>query len=456
VIGAGLAGLAAACELTQAGHDVTVLEARTRPGGRVYTLREPFAEGMYAETGALSFSDRHDLTMKYAQRFQLPLVPISWRNSATFYYLHGQRIGLTRKTEWPLDLMPTEKQMGLFGMRWKYTASVLKQLGNPAAPNWPGEALEQYDRMTFLEFLQDRGASPAAIALLRLGYFDLWGDGIDRVSALTLLRDLALHPKPSIFPPKLPRWYSIQGGNDLLPKALATRLADRIHYRSPVVKIERDAQSVRVVCWQAGNYHTLNADYLIVAIPFSVLKQIEISPRFSPEKQRAIEQLPYTSVARVYLQSSKKYWGDRGPKSWAATDLPIMGIREPTYNQSTRRGILESYMAGERARQVTALSESDRLSFTVRQMEKVLPGMAANFETGVSKCWDEDEWARGGYAWFKPGQMRSLWPHIARPEGRVHFAGEHTSSMPGWMQGALESGEQAAREIEHECRLQQE
>ena len=82
-----------------------------------------------------------------------------------------------------------------------------------------------------------------------------------------------------------------------------------------------------------------------------------------------------------------------------------------------------------KARRVTAIQESDQLSFTLKQMEKVLPGMVENFENGVSKCWDEDEWARGGYAWFKPKQMYSLLPHIVQPEGWVHFAGEHTSSI---------------------------
>ena len=72
---------------------------------------------------------------------------------------------------------------------------------------------------------------------------------------------------------------------------------------------------------------------------------------------------------------------------------------------------------------------------------------AENFEGGGSKCWDEDVWARGGYAWFRPGQMTSLLPHIAAAEGRVHFAGEHASAWPGWMQGALESGNRAAREV---------
>ena len=89
----------------------------------------------------------------------------------------------------------------------------------------------------------------------------------------------------------------------------------------------------------------------------------------------------------------------------------------------------------------------DRLTFALEQMEKVYPGLRAQYERGASKCWDEDEWSRGDYAWFRPGQVTALMPHIASAEGRVHFAGEHTSAWPGWMQGALDSGVRAAREI---------
>jgi monoamine oxidase len=104
-------------------------------------------------------------------------------------------------------------------------------------------------------------------------------------------------------------------------------------------------------------------------------------------------------------------------------------------------------MTGEQARRVTEMKETERLRFTLGEMEKVYPAIRKNFEGGTSVCWDEDRWARGAYAWFKPGQMSDLLPHIARPEGRIHFAGEHVSSWPGWMQGAFQSGHRAAREI---------
>lgn len=442
VIGAGLAGLSAAYELMQAGHDVTILEARTRAGGRVYTLREPFSDGMYAEAGAIYVSDNQDWTMRYIKLFDLPLDPILPRDLASMSYIRGKRIEVKRgqNIEWPLDLTPEEKKLGRSGMWEKYIGSVLKEISHAAAPDWPPNSLKEYDRMTFSEFLRKQGASPDAVALLRLGYPDLWGDGIDSVSALGLLRDFALGRDGK-------QTYAIKGGNDLLPKAFAARLTEKIRYGAPVVKIEHNAQGVRVVYLQAGAHKTIAADHLICAIPFSVLKHIDISPRFSPEKERAIEQLLYTSVARVYLQTRKKFWLDEGLTGGASTDLPIMTINDRTRNQPGTRGILESQMAGPQARRATAMKESERLSFTLEQMEKVHPAIRENFEGGTSKCWDEDEWARGGYAWFKPGQMTSLLPHIARPEGRVHFAGEHASAWVGSMQGALESGNRAAREI---------
>ena len=93
------------------------------------------------------------------------------------------------------------------------------------------------------------------------------------------------------------------------------------------------------------------------------------------------------------------------------------------------------------------MAPSERLSFTVKQMEQILPKLREHYEGGASICWDDEEWTRGAYAWFKPGQMESFLPHFAKPEGRVYFAGDHLSPWPGWMNGALQSGNRAAREV---------
>ncbi len=442
IVGAGLGGLSAAFELTQAGHEVTILEARARPGGRVHTLREPFSDGLHAEAGAMQVFDNHDWTMKYIKLFDLTLDPILPSNLASLYYLRGRRVEVRRgqNIEWPLDLLPDEKAPGHRGMGEKYVRPASMGVGNTTAPDWPPDSLKKYDQITFREFLRRQGASSDAVELLGLGWPSGLGDGVQTVSALDLLRE-------STHRAIMKQAYRIRGGSDLLPRAFAARLTDRIRYGAPVVRIEQDGRQARAVYLQAGARTSVTGDRLVCAVPFSVLRHIEIAPRFSLEKQSAIEQLLYTSVTRVYLQTRKRFWADEGLSGGATTDLSDMMIFDGAPNQPATRGILESYMAGARAREVMAMREGDRVSSTLELVEKVHPRIRENFEVGVSKCWDEDEWARGAYTWFKPGQMTSLLPHVAHQEGRIHFAGEHASSLPGWMQGALESGNRVAKEV---------
>jgi monoamine oxidase len=441
IVGAGLAGLAAAYELTQLGHQVTVLEARMRPGGRVLTLRDPFAEGLYAEAGAARIPDHHDFTLKYVRHFGLTLDPFEPPDSTSVYYVRGQRIKAIpgQDLELPYKLTPEERKLGLKGIRQKYIGSVFRELGDVTDPNWPApDLLAKYDQMNRSELWRSRGASSEAIALLSLGGID---DRVETWSALFMLRNQALNQKRT-------RYYKIRGGTDLLPKAFAVRLADRIRYGSPVVRIEQNARGVKAVFLRAGAYCTLSGDHLICAVPFTVQRRIEAIPAFSPEKQRAIEQLPYLSVSKVFLQMKRRFWVAEGLNGFATTDLPIGQVWDATYSQPGVHGILQAFPISLHSRRLKGMTEQERVQFALEQVETVYPGTRENFEGGVAKCWDEDEWARGGTAYYKPGQFRSLLPHVARREGRVHFAGEHTSVwIDGWMQGALESGNRVAREV---------
>ena len=441
IIGAGLAGLSAAYELTQAGHEVTVLEARTRPGGRVHTLRDPFPEGLYADAGATRVPNHHHFTLKYAELFGLTLDPFEPRDLPTVYYVRGKRIPVMPGQEvvWPYELTPEEHALGMNGMRQKYIWSMLGEVGDVTDPRWPPpEMLQQYDRMNRSDFWRSHGASSEAIALLTVGGMD---DRAETLSTLFMLRNQALNQK-------LNQYYKIRGGTDLLPRAFAVRLSEKIHYASPVVRIEQSAQGVKAFFLRAGAYHALNGDYLICAVPFGVQKNIEVAPAFSVEKQTAIEQLPYRSGSKIFLQSKKRFWVSEGESGFATTDLPISQVWDVSYGQPGTRGILQAFPLSLHSRRVTEMREEERINFALEQVEQIYSGMRENFESGVTKCWDEDEWARGVSSFYKPGQFSSLLPHVARPEGRIFFAGEHTSVwIDGWMQGALESGNRVAREV---------
>ncbi len=441
VIGAGLAGLSAAYELTRAGHDVTILEAQTRPGGRVLTLRDPFPDGLYAEAGATRIPNHHHFTLKYVELFGLTLDPFQPPDVPSVYYVSGNRLRVTpgHQVEWPYDLTTEERALGLDGIRRKYVGSALSELGDATDPSWPPpEVLTKYDQMSRSDFWRTRGASSGAIELLSVGGTD---DRLEPRAALLMLRNYALNQK-------LKQYHKIRGGTDLLPKAFASRLSEKIQYASPVVKIEQHAWGATARFLQEGSYHALTGDYLICTVPFSVQKNIEVAPAFSVDKQKAIDQLPYLSASRIFLRSKQRFWIDNVESGFATTDLPIRQIWDITYGQQGKRGVLDAFPISQHSRRVTAMSENERINFALDQVETIYPGMREHFEGGITKCWDEDQWARGASAYYKPGQFSTVLPHVARPEGRVHFAGEHTSVwIDGWMQGALESGNRVAREI---------
>lgn len=440
VVGAGLAGLVSAYELTQAGHDVTILEAQMRPGGRVLTLREPFSDGLYAEAGAARIPDNHDLVLHYVRHFDLTLVPFYPSKLARVFLIKGKRIPIQPGAELdlsqvPLDLTPEERRLGMSGLEKKYLGDALRQVGDPSAPDWPTGPAKAYDTVSMSEFLRKQGASHGAIELLEYPFATAEDDP---VSFLWTLRYIVGTPGSTR--------YKISGGNDLLPKAFAGKLREKIHYGSPVVRIEQDSSRVRAIVIQSGTHHTLEADRLICTVPFPALRKVEVQPPFSELKRRAIAELQYDPITRVILQCRSRFWERNGYNGFGFSDLPYE-IFHPTFDQPGTRGLLLFYSFTGVGKRVGAMDPDRRTEFASHEMEKVYPGLLDNLEGGVSKVWAADPWAGGAVSSHAPGQLTTICVGIERPEGRVHFAGEHTSMWASWMQGALQSGLRAAKEV---------
>lgn len=443
VVGAGLAGLAAAYELVRAGHDVTVLEARMRAGGRVHTLREPFSDGLYAEAGAMFAGGPR--TTRYAALFGIALEEEDrFRDLAFVHHIRGHRVDRD-EVEQVLELKPEERANG-----WHraYVEPVLDEIGDPFAEGWPPERLRKYDAVSLPEFLRSRGASPQLIERLRTTVLNLYANGLDSLSALWFLRDMVVVRRMRTAGPAAGG--VIQGGSDRLPGAFATRLSDRIRYGAPVIRIEQDEAAVRAVYLQNGSPETITGDYMICAIPFTTLREVEVSPPFSPGKRRAIRELDYSDITRVYVQVRRRFWEEAGESGWSESDLPVpRTIVHPINPQQPRaaRAVLEAHTGRDVARRLASMDEPGRFTFAIEQLNTLFPGLPAHVEGGSSYSWVTDPWSRGGYSSLGPGQMFDLGPHLATPEGRVHFAGEHTSRMSASIEGALESGERAAGEV---------
>jgi monoamine oxidase len=432
-----VAGLTAAYELREAGNRVTVLEARNRPGGRVHTLRD-FKDGLYAEAGAVWILNNHEHVLNYLKLFDVAVDAFVPADVDVFYHVKGMSLPAMQvhKSLDSLGLRADEGAMGLGKLFARYLGPALQRVEGVDSIH----RLDEFDQVTLADFLRRQGASEDAITLLKLGTADTLGDGADEISAAYFLRDVALARGKTVT-------YAVRGGSDLLPQAFASRLKDDIIFGAAVRKIQQNGKGVLITIERDGTRAVVEADYTICALPFSVLKTIIVDPPFSPVKQKAIDELPYTSVTRTYLQTRKRYWKTHGLPKVVLTDLPIKSVRDATMNQPGDRGILESFIAGHEARKVAAMTNEERLKHLVSQTETLFPGIREHLEAQTQFSWDGEPWSLGAYMWFRPGQLASLVDTAASPEGRVYFAGDHTSFWPAWMQGAVQSGTRVALEV---------
>jgi monoamine oxidase len=438
VIGAGIAGLISAYELVQKGHQVTLLEARMRPGGRIYTLRNLFADDLYAEAGAIDFGDAYTIIMRYVELLKVPIVEVP-PNPNRLTYARGRRYVTAQNSEppWPYQLPALERQLGRMGLWDKYVVSAYKQIGHHSLSTQPGLIEREFDAYALNDFAARRGLSKEGIAVL---HFTLAGDDFDHVSALQTLWNEA-------FLAKNRKVMRIRGGNDRLPNALAAALGSRLRYGARVVRVSQTPQRVRLSVAAAAGLQQVEADHVVVTVPFSVLRHCELDSTISNGKRTAIQKMRYESLTRVYIQSQTRFWMQEGITGEAVTDLPFCPVLDHTVIQSGTRGILEAQIEHEMARQVWAMPSVDRVRWALSQMEKVHPGLTANFEGGESFSWDRDPFALGSWAYYAPHEMTAMYPHVARPEGRIHFAGEHTSIYMGTLEGAAESGLRVSDEI---------
>ncbi|MBZ5605610.1 MAG: FAD-dependent oxidoreductase [Acidobacteriia bacterium] len=448
VLGAGLAGLSAAYELRKNGIQVVVLEARTRPGGRIETLRAGFAEGMYAEAGAMNFSDTEPTVLRYAAEFNLSIQNKRPLTAFHRYFIDGHLLSdQDPDAHWP-GLRKDEQKLGPDGLFQKYIFPMLAKVGDPDAPGWPSKELRELDAISVAEFVTRQGASPGAVRLLGLGLFDEDGDGISRTSALFALAWLS-----RLFP--LHAVYTMAGGMESLPLAFARRLRKQIEYGCVVRRVEQQRDRVRIHYERSGRQaRSIEADYSICTIPFPVLRDISFDPALPPIKQKICNELLNTSVVRTYIQTKTRFWAAPNFTGQTYTDLPVMNLYS-AYDGPGSRGILESYVTSKEALKFGAEPESVALQKMIEGMTQVYPQLIEEAEGGVRKDWQADPWARGGYADYQPGQFLEFYPHVAKPDGRIHYAGDHTSILPGWMEGALSSGVRAAGEVEKRLRSSQ-
>jgi monoamine oxidase len=436
IVGGGLAGLSCAYELRKRGFDVVLLEGQGRAGGRVETLREGLDGGLTAETGGTRIPDTHDMALAYVREFGLPLEPFKGGDFADVLHLRGKNYvaGRGPEPDWPLQLTSDERRLGRAGLSKRYLNDPLELAkGSENSLSVPPPILN-LDHDTLQGYLEKQGLSRDAIELVTLG-----GDPSLGAAQMLMVE----------FNQQVTReFFHIRGGNDQLPGALARQLelAGAIRYGCRVTSVGQDDRGAWAVMEHAGDHETVRGDYVVSALPFSVARNLFADARLSAEKQRVIREQKYFPADKIFLQMQKQFWKAKGLSGFANTDLVSERFWELGPESPEERGLLLSYVIGERAEKLDAMDLQSRVQQTLADAESVFPGAREHFEAARVKSWAEDPWQRGALSRFGPGELHHI-PLNARREGRIFFAGEHTSRWNGWMQGAIESAHRVVKEI---------
>ena len=432
VLGAGMSGLTTALALHRRGHDVEVLEYQDRVGGRLISL--PLKDGQFTEGGGGHFRTNMPLVCGYIEKFKLPL--LSLNDGCPRYHVDGKTGDGSLMTPWPWEVREDERNVHLSSLLARYLVEAGINLDTVLGAAWPDPAtLDKFDKLTLKGLLKSVSASDAFIKLVDAHSAEATVD----TAVLALLPDFAYHfANRNLF--------RIAGGNELLPRAMAKVLGKRIHLSTPVVSIKQTAGEATVKS-KAGKEWV--ADAVVSTIPFPVLREVEIVPRLLPRKQELVDKLRWSPVVKVYVQTKAAPWLQKGVHGWpmAASDRPWERVVDITGNEPGGHGNVFFYMTGKNAEAYLRRPKESRANEVLDQFRTDLPGLLNDEITIGEFSWPDQPWIKAAFADLPVGAgwMIQEWQI---PEGRLHFAGDFTTLKSGWVEGAIESGLRAARQID--------
>jgi len=429
VAGAGLAGLAAAHDLTKMGAGVIVVDARDRVGGRVWTVRDGFAEGQHAEAGGDLIDEEQQEIRGLARDLGLATTRIL---RGGFAYVRPDGSGRPR-------ILARGAARG-----WDRLAETLEGTIRPfrlAERRWDSPISAAIAKRSFATWL-DEVKADEELRTTATGLRGFFLADPEELSLLAIVDQFANDDAPTPGP-----LYRIEGGNDRLATTIAAPLGDRVRLRTEVVAISHRGPGVRVTVKDRRGQSQMACDYVVLTLPAALLRRIPITPSLPARQHEAIAQLRYGRATKTLLQFSRRFWRGAGRPRAFGSALPFGAVWDGNEEQRGRFGILSLLAGGGASDATQELVAKDGPRGLVQELEW-LGSRSAELIASREFVWEDDPLSRGGYAFFDPAYDPDLRQWLARPAGRLFFAGEHTSiKWQGYMNGAVESGRRAAAEI---------
>jgi monoamine oxidase len=440
IIGAGIAGLNAAYQLKQ--HDITatIYEASGRVGGRMYTLKDQFGPGLTTDVGGEFVDTSHTDILDLVNQLGLSCYDLRKdpRIAKTFWF-EGRLLGEKELRE---AISP-------------YIGTLMKDIHSlpPVISYKSADAFRHFDEMSILDYLRSIGIGGWLFKFLNVLLTREYGMEASEQSAINFL---------IMFEPPAPtdsryevfgqdhEIFKIRGGSQRLTDKLFEQVRDQVILRRKLTAIHTNAQQGYDLYFGDGpDAAILQADQVILAIPFTILRSIDIQVPMPEGKRKCIREMGYGNSCKFIMGMKENPWRRNGSQGYTFTDLSFGCGWDSSQMQSDHASSFTVFGGGNFAQWVLDNKEEDIAGKFLPDLNTIYPGAAKEY-TGrnVKFCWAGNPYSKAGYSSFKPGQWSTLAGWEAEPVGNIYFAGEQVSrEFQGYMNGAAQTGKAAAERV---------
>ena len=458
IVGGGIAGLTCALTLADAGFDATVYEASGRIGGRMFTNRTNYFGGQISEWGGELIDSGHKTVRKLATRYHLTLDNL----------LNAQPNGARDIFRFDNQYYPATQADADFLAMADALYADLDAAGYPTTFDAYTAQGQSLDQMSITQWIASRvpGGNTSKLGqVLSTAYNIEFGAEAGNQSALNLIYLLGFQPTASqmdIFGESDEKFH-IQGGNQQLPEAIADDLGAAVKTGYSLVKLaETPNGRYRCTFTRANSTVEVVSDYVVLAIPFAILKTIDTTQAgFDDLKKRAINRLGGGHNGKLQLQFHERTWLGTGvwPGKSSGSSYSDAGYQvswEVTRKQAGTQGILNLYSGG---------NNTDSMKTTVAFATAADPNVVKDAQKGLGQimqtypnlAWNgkatqslmhKNPYANLAYSYYKPGQYTDFGGYEAKKQGGVYFCGEHTTQeYQGFMEGGAITGQDTAEKL---------
>jgi monoamine oxidase len=433
VVGAGYAGLTAALHLVETGRDVTVLEARDRVGGRVWTHH---VDGVPLDLGGMWVGARHSRFQALLERFGLETFPTPAEGDVGWWDERSARLRRAR----PMPMSMTELP-SVIALLARASFLVRQTKAGPLS----ARRTARLDSITVADWLHrwvpQRRARATVDAALVMSY----SHELAEVSLLGMARAASGEGGflAALGTDGGTQQDLVIGGADSAARRIAGLLGSRLRLATPVREIHHDPESVCVVT----DHSTVTARHVIVALPPGLTAAITWAPGLPPWRAGLLSRMPMGSVTKLVAVYERPFWRDGG---WSGEVFDATGAVSSTFDISPPSGpaVLASLTCGSKSIELAGLSPHARQDRILAAMASWLGPQARHPQTVADVSWENEIFSGGGYSATPIPGSAHIATRIAEPLGRVHFAGTETASRhAGYIDGAISSGERAARDV---------